>query len=275
MIYEPLSYWQFKDKRWRLPQTVAHAKDRPTITMARSDLRSVARISPIGFTKLPDGWHPVLLNDPAYNAVEVFEDRWLNHKLPIFPALYPFTVVWQDRNKQWVLGIARDPEVVGDDGEPFFTEEGPLTARLNVAYRMLCIAQAGYRRLNEAANRLAEHGLFEPIPVAGKLRRAFSAICVDRLECLIDQQIAQIDVELAYAAAFSLRNVPPSILDSLGGYRASPTMAAFKRQEDPALVPTAVSEPSTKDESLTSFLHDDDEMITFNFSARRGVFSSG
>jgi hypothetical protein len=271
VIYEALSYWKHKDLTWRLPQGLDHCRDRPTFALTRGDLRSVCLVSPIAFAAIGEGLAPVLLNGPGFNKVVSFEDRWNQMRLPALVALHPFTVVWKDREKQWVLGVALDPSVVGaDGGEPFFAPEGPLTRRLSVAHRRLCIAQAQRPALIEASGRLLAGGFLQDLPDTPGSRHRYKVMRRDRLDDLATSDQA-LDLELGYAAAFSLRALPDAVASSLVS-RLDKDQAAAKDLD------SVLNRPMTErpgDASPSDFLVDDDDTLSFSFSARKSAFKSG
>lgn len=277
MIFETLSYYQYRDKRWRQPQTLDFIAAMPRIGLIQSDLQGMALVAPIAFIQQTEGWQAVLLNQDGFNAVSDPKRRWNGHRLPATLALYPFSVVYQGRLGQHVLGIARDPEVIASDfGEPFFEPEGPLTHRLQVAHRRLGMVEAAKATLRTRATWLAQAEVLEPMPRTPLSRLPLWVVSVKKLDSILQRDDLTSEIlELAYAAAFSLRGLAPAFLQQLEGYAPRPCKALWPENlgQTDHLDGREEREASGKPAS-PSYLSDDDT-LAFTFTSRGGLFDAG
>lgn len=167
--YQPVSRAQFADRRWRRFSSYAFAAGDMVAPLVAQELPRATMHLPVGFMQFGDTWLPVALLGlgKGRNLFVAPDGRWAGPYVPAVYRSYPFTLVDSEEGKQ-VLCVDAESELIGDEGEPFFDDEGSPAKPVAEVLNFLGQVRANRAATVRACSALAAHGLIQPWPISIK-----------------------------------------------------------------------------------------------------------
>ncbi|MFQ3198951.1 MAG: hypothetical protein ACI8R9_000116 [Paraglaciecola sp.] len=214
--YIPLDKEKHKDLKIKLQHDFAHAKDAHIAAASIREYAQLASVMPIVFVKDPksDSFHTVvMLGTEKGTNLFVQDGKWQVHCLPLNIQRYPFDVR-PDGDKLGVF-IDENSDLISDEGEPVFTEEGTPSQFLENRQQLLSELANSEMATQRFIKQLVEFDLLEPIElmvnyVDGQKRNVtgMHGISEKRLQDLSDDKILTLHksgfLGAAYAVLMSL-----------------------------------------------------------------------
>ncbi|MFQ3236695.1 MAG: hypothetical protein ACI9C4_002268 [Paraglaciecola sp.] len=195
--YIPLDKDKHKDLKINLQHDFAHAKDAHIAAASIREYAQLASVMPIVFVKDPtsENFHTVvMLGTEKGSNLFVQDGKWQAHCLPLNIQRYPFDVR-PDGEKLGVF-IDENSDLISDEGEPVFTEEGAPSPFLENRQKLLSELANSEMATQRFIKQLVEYDLLEPIEllvtyVDGQKRNVtgMHGVSEKRLQALPDDKI--------------------------------------------------------------------------------------
>ena len=165
MNYIPLDKNKHKDLHVKINGDYAHTKDTHLAAASIREYAQIASCMPIIFIKDPksDTTHSVAMLG-IEQSVNLFMqgDKWSGHVVPLNIQRYPFDVR-PDGDKLGVF-IDENSDLVGQEGEPLFTEDAP-SPFLDNRQKLLSELANSEMATREFVKKVEELDLFESIVI--------------------------------------------------------------------------------------------------------------
>ncbi len=162
--YIPLDKEKHKDIKVQVRHNFEFAKDTHLAAASFREYPQLASCMPLVFIKAPDGdqVHSVAILgvEPGKNLFH-HDGKWQGHAVPLNIQRYPFDVR-PDGDKLGVF-LDENSELLGEDGEPLFTEEGTASPFLENRQRLLTDLTNSEMATQRFIKKITELNLLDPI----------------------------------------------------------------------------------------------------------------
>ncbi|MGB2149521.1 MAG: SapC family protein [Cobetia amphilecti] len=252
-----LSPKECQDKRWHPPQNLAFAQHRSLIPLHAGELAKAASSMPLAVVREGREWRLVGVCglEDGHNLF-VRQGEWLAQYRPEWFASWPFEVVMV--GEKGLMAFDRDSGLLAAEGltgeesaEPFFDEQGQMTATVATRIEALKAAWHKQQATHKALSALMSAGVLAPWPEA--LRHPLG-LSIEGLHRMDEKALSQLDDE-AFLALRRAQALPIAYALNLS---LSQTHLLIRLAR---LNPPQAEAP----ESLDSFFGDDEEEFSFDF----------
>ncbi|WP_141441426.1 SapC family protein [Vreelandella titanicae] len=165
----PLSSDLHQGKGWLKPADHSYIAGQSAIPLVAEELPHALSTMPTGFRQQQDGSYELVAVcslDEQRNLFVHPDGRWIGSYRPASVRAYPFQLLHNQEQKQYVLGIDEDSGLmldnVGDQGHPFFDEQGQPAEQLGQLIKFLTKYEQQRRTTQNAVNMLSSLGLIMP-----------------------------------------------------------------------------------------------------------------
>ena len=173
----PITYSEFKDRRFVSPVSLLFAARDTIVPLGLSELGPILMEMPLAFVQHKDVFLPVgvLGLGSEKNLFVSVAGRWTGQYLPAVYRSYPFSLHATDDGER-VLCIDRDSQKgEGSQGSPFFAVDGHPMAWIESVLQFLSDIDSDRKIAERKCTQLQLMGLLEPLSVSveskGSLRQ--------------------------------------------------------------------------------------------------------
>ena len=166
--YVPISTEVHRDKRWVRHTNLLFAKSETVAPLFVNELAAALQAMPLAFIKQEAGFSLVVVMGirPRENLFVSGSGSWMAPYVPTIYRSSPFELwaVPSEANQE-ILCIDDACVVEGDEGEPFFNDDGQVSETISTIMEQVKILNSSRQLTQLICAALAEHNLFEPWPI--------------------------------------------------------------------------------------------------------------
>jgi hypothetical protein len=163
--YAAISHELHRNKRWLRRTSLAFSRTDTVAPLFVNELAAAVQAMPIAFVKQAQGFVLVVVMGlkPGENVWVSAEGKWLADYMPVTYRSSPFELLAvTGQEGQQVLCIDQDCVTDSAEGEPFFYENGEVTAAISEVFKLVKQFNASRQLTQNMCAVLAEHGLISP-----------------------------------------------------------------------------------------------------------------
>jgi len=163
--YVPIQPELHRNKSWIQRASLNFAKGDTVTPLFVNELSDAVHSMPIAFVKHGQSFTLAVVMGlrASQNLFVSAEGKWLSEYMPVTYRSSPFALLPApgDEDQQF-LCIDEECVVDGDDGKPFFDEEGQVSESVNQIMETLKVFNASRHLTRNICAVLAEHGIIQP-----------------------------------------------------------------------------------------------------------------
>jgi len=163
--YAAISHEIHRNKRWLRRTSLAFSKTDTVAPLFVNELAAALQAMPIAFVKQAQGFVLVVVMGlrSGENLWVSAEGKWMAEYMPVTYRSSPFELLAvTGQEGQQVLCIDEDCVTEGAEGEPFFYENGEVTAAVSEIFKLVKQFNASRQLTQNMCAVLAEHDLISP-----------------------------------------------------------------------------------------------------------------